>query len=321
MNLKTYSRLIETRLTKSVLTIKPLSLQRPIAHVVEAGGKRLRPIIALLACEAAGGKAHDALDAAVAVELLHTFTLVHDDIMDNAALRRGRATVHTKWDSHTAILAGDTIAALAMQSMVKRSHSRMADITAIFSKAFVDVCVGQAVDRELEHSRTVDMPSYLKMIGLKTAAMFSASAAIGGCIGSGNAKRVRALTTFGRELGMAFQIRDDALDVAADPKHFGKDAGGDIREGKKAFLFVAARSVVRTKNDRALLNKYAKNKGLRGDDVTRVFELYHRGALQLAERAIEARTKKAIGALHMLPLSAARATLEELAITMTSRTF
>ena len=321
MNLRTSARLIETRLVKSVMTINPLSLQRPIAHVVEAGGKRLRPIIVLLACEAAGGKALDALDAAVSVELLHTFTLVHDDIMDNAALRRGRATVHTQWDSHTAILAGDTIAALAMQSLVKRGHPRMAGITTIFSKAFVDVCVGQAIDRELEHSKNVDMPSYLHMIDLKTAAMFSASAAIGGCIGSAVAKRTKALATFGRELGLAFQIRDDALDVTADPKHFGKDAGGDIREGKKAFLFVAARSIARTNNDRALLDKYAKNKGLHGSDVAKIFELYQRGALQLAERAIAARTRKAITALHTLPLSAARGALEKLALSMTSRTY
>lgn len=317
-----YRKKIEARMAAVVRTISPAALRTPIAHVVHAGGKRLRPLIAMLACEAAGGRADDALDAAVAIELLHTFTLVHDDIMDNAALRRGRATVHTRWDANTAILAGDTIAALAAESLARPNHSRTAAIARQYSRAFVDVCVGQALDKELEQANGATMPTYLRMIDMKTAALFSAAAAMGGITGTASGARVKALERFGRELGLAFQIRDDALDVGADPAKFGKDAGSDIREGKKTFLFVAARGAARGARDAALLKKYIARQGLRGADARRLCTLYVRcGALTRAEHAIDLHTGRALRAVQTLPASAARTRLEMLARAMTGRMY
>lgn len=318
----TYRARIEARLRAATRGIGPATLRAPMAHVVDAGGKRLRPLITMLACGAAGGTPLSALDASVAVELLHTFTLVHDDIMDNAGLRRGLATVHTKWDANTAILSGDTIAAVALESLARRGHPRTPAITQRFARAFVQVCEGQALDKELEIARTVTMPAYLEMIGLKTAAMFAMSAAVGGVIGSPSVERARALERFGWELGMAFQIRDDALDVGADLKKFGKDAGGDIREGKKTFLFVAGIDAAKTPADRALINKYISHQGLRGADVARLRDFYHRaGVMARAERAIDLHTKRALAALHTLPASVAQTRLEAMARALTGRTY
>jgi geranylgeranyl diphosphate synthase type II len=276
----------------------------------------------MLACEAAGGSAVDALDAAVAMELLHTFTLVHDDIMDNASLRRGRATVHTRWDSNTAILAGDTIAALGSASLVRNDHPRSARIGRLYAEAFVDVCKGQALDKIFESRTRVSMHEYVNMIGLKTAALFSMAAAIGGTIASPNKKRTDALQRFGRELGLAFQIQDDALDIGADLKKFGKDHGSDIREGKKTFLYVAACDKSTSADAKALLRAYVVKRGLRGAQVTQLRALYlEGGALAAADTQIRARTRRAITALHTLPSSPARDVLTQLAFALTGRTY
>jgi len=326
--LKSHRKRIERGIIGLIRTIESPSLRNPIAHIVQAGGKRIRPIITLLACEAAGEQATEALHAAIAVELLHTFTLVHDDIMDNATMRRGLQTVHTKWDSNVAILAGDTIAALAALSLSRLHSSRLQRIQSLFAEAFVEVCNGQAMDKEMEtrHARvkTATMKEYFTMIEKKTAALFSMSAAIGGCIGSPVNRRIDALAKFGKEIGVAFQIRDDTLDIAADKHKFGKDSGGDIREGKKTFLYVtaAATRTKMSKADTSLIAKYATQKGLRGKDVPAMAELYIRsGAAADAEEEISKRTDRAIRQLDALPRSEAREHLKSVAMLLTARTF
>ncbi|HET7152431.1 MAG TPA: polyprenyl synthetase family protein, partial [Candidatus Kapabacteria bacterium] len=304
--IKEYQKKIDRVIATLMQGVSSRSLRTPISHVVDAGGKRIRPLITMLACESAGGNANDALNAAVAVELLHTFTLVHDDIMDNAALRRGLQTVHTKWDANVAILAGDTIAALAMQALADTRSPRLGLIEQFFAEAFVEVCDGQAMDKDLEAGTTADRKKYFTMIEKKTAAMVSMSAAVGGCIGSGDPQRINALARFGKLIGVAFQIRDDALDITADKKKFGKEMGSDIREGKKTYLLVTAATAARKAEHKVLIKKYISQKGLQGSDVNKMAAVYRdSGALALAEQEIHTITADALEAVDTLPASEA----------------
>jgi geranylgeranyl diphosphate synthase type II len=320
--IKEYQEKIDRDIAALTQEISSRSLRDPISHIVRAGGKRIRPLITMLACEAAGGKARDAIHAAVAVELLHTFTLVHDDIMDNAALRRGLQTVHTKWDANVAILAGDTIAALALESLARTRSPRARQLEEYFAEAFVEVCDGQAMDKDLEAGTTADRKKYFTMIEKKTAAMISASAAIGGAIGSADIRRVNALSRFGKLLGIAFQIRDDALDIVADKKKFGKEMGSDIREGKKSYLLVTAARTARKPEHKALIKKYISQKGLQGADINRMAALYiQTGATAHAEQEIHELTTNALGELDILPKSDAQKHLRAIAAMLTERTF
>jgi len=194
----------------------------------------------MISCEAVGGNPADALHAAAAMELLHNFTLVHDDIMDHASLRRNRATVHERWDTNTAILAGDEMIALAYRTLLQTKSSRVRDIARVFTEAFVEVCEGQGIDKEFECRNAVTMNEYITMIKKKTARVISAAAEIGGYAGGGSAAQIRALRNYGEQIGIAFQMNDDLLDIMGDSATIGKSIGGDIAEGKKTFLLMHA---------------------------------------------------------------------------------
>ncbi len=312
---------IEGRLDTLVNSIRPATIRTPVAHVVEGGGKRIRPFITLMACEAVGGHPSRALDAAAAVELLHTFTLVHDDIMDNAPLRRGRATVHTRWDVNTAVLAGDTIAALAAKALA-RAGGDLHHALARYAGAFVAVCEGQALDKEYEGAASITERQYLAMIELKTAAIIDMAAAVGACVANTPPRTVKALSKFGRNLGMAFQIHDDLLDITGDPRTIGKSLAGDIREGKKSFLFIAARARAKSAADTKLLTRYARERGFQSPrDIAALIECYKRlGVPELAAATSAEYTGAALKMLDRLSVSVARNTLESLAQWLMTRT-
>ena len=226
---------IELRLLE-LIPESPRSLYDPIRYAFESGGKRLRPVLTYLSSLA--DPKSDWLPAACAVELLHNFTLVHDDIMDNAAWRRGRKTLHTIFDVNTAILSGDAIIALAEESLSSGRYEFGAEMMSEFAFGFRSVCEGQAYDKEFESRNDVTAEDYIRMIDLKSAKMLELAAVLGAYSAKG--ENVEEVREFAHHTGIAFQIRDDLLDLVADEASFGKTKGGDISEGKRTYLFVTA---------------------------------------------------------------------------------
>lgn len=218
----------------------PETLYAPVDYAMEAGGKRLRPVLMLMAADAFGDDPERALAPAVGIELFHNFTLLHDDVMDNSDTRRGRPSVMAKWDINTAILSGDTMLTLATRKIAEVEDKLLRNVLDRFNAMALEVYEGQRLDMDFERMDTVDPESYLEMIRKKTGALLGCSAAIGALIGGASEKDAEALYQFGMMLGVAFQIEDDRLDTFGDPAVFGKPIGGDIRNNKQTFLMVSA---------------------------------------------------------------------------------
>jgi geranylgeranyl diphosphate synthase, type II len=216
----------------------PYSLYDPLNYIMQGGGKRIRPLMVLFCCEAFGGSVEDSIDAAVAIEILHNFTLVHDDIMDNADTRRGKQTIHKKWSVNEAILVGDELIGLSYRSLLKTKSQRVGEIVKAFTDGVIEVCEGQALDKEYETSDDVTLDDYVIMIRKKTAELLKTSAIIGSLIADANSEQLNTITNYSQFLGLAFQVQDDLLDVVANEKKFGKKIGGDILEKKKTYLYL-----------------------------------------------------------------------------------
>ncbi len=270
-----YRSLIDLKLKQSIRKNEPVTLYDPMRYVLSASGKRIRPLLILLACEAVGGTTNQALNAAVAIEVLHNFTLVHDDIMDHAPSRRGRATVHIRWDANTAILVGDELVALAYRELLRTKSRAIAQVADVFTEGVVEVCEGQSFDKEFESLNDVSLNDYLLMISKKTGKLFSVSSEIGALIGGGTDREIRALRAYGKSIGRAFQIQDDLLDIVADEKEFGKKIGGDILEGKKTFLLIQAYERATGKDKRTLRTIFDK-KGITSKHIPVIKEIYER---------------------------------------------
>ena len=220
------------------LSSSPAELYEPICYMLSLGGKRIRPLFVLLACDLFGGKSEDAIPSALAVELFHNFTLVHDDIMDNAPLRRNQPTVHKKWNSSTAILSGDVVMVKAFQLLSE--SPRFEQVFPVFSEMAVKVCEGQQFDLNYEAVNKISVTQYFKMIELKTAVLFAASMKMGALTARAKANDSENMYEFGKNIGMAFQLQDDLLDVYGEEGKFGKQKGGDIISNKKTFLLLKA---------------------------------------------------------------------------------
>jgi geranylgeranyl diphosphate synthase type II len=278
----------------------PGSLYEPANYILAAGGKRIRPVLVLCACEAVGGKREDAVHAAAGLEILHNFTLVHDDIMDNAAARRGRPTVHTKWDANVAILAGDVLLGLAYRALLQSNTTSIHELSSIFTEGVVEVCEGQAYDKEFETRKRVTLDEYLLMIRKKTGTMVAVAMEVGAILGNGSAGERAALKSYGELVGEAFQVQDDLLDVVADEKQFGKTIGGDIVEGKKTFLLITALQRAKGEEKR-LLQKLIQEGGVSRGKVDRVRRIFvSTGAVEAAEVQIANDIAKAKEHLNVL---------------------
>ncbi len=300
---------------------RPRSLYQPMDYVLAGGGKRIRPVLLMVACEVVGGKAEAAVHAGAAIEILHNFTLVHDDIMDNADARRGRKTVHKKWDANVAILAGDALLALAYRVLLRTESPRLKQITQTFTEGVLEVCEGQAYDKEFEGRRRVSLDDYLLMIQKKTGRMVTASTEIGALIGNGTDKELDALHRYGELIGRAFQIQDDLLDIIGDEKQFGKTIGGDVREGKKTFLLLEALRRSRGK-DRQALEEVIVHKGVARSKVPRIRAIYEStGAIDAALHRIEADTADAKRQLQRLQSSDATSMLQWFSDMLLNRKF
>ncbi|MGE4541498.1 MAG: polyprenyl synthetase family protein [Bacteroidales bacterium] len=247
---------INTLISSQKFNGNPPALYAPIAYIMEQGGKRLRPLLTLMACDLFEGNIPDALYPALAVEMFHNFTLVHDDIMDKAPLRRGKETVYKKWNADIAILSGDTMFAMAYQYTLKTKTQLVPSILQVFSKAAIEVCEGQQLDMDFEKQEEVSIAEYLNMIRLKTAVLLGASLEIGAVVAQASPRQVKAIYDFGIALGMAFQLKDDLLDVYGTQADFGKVSGGDIASNKKTYLLLKALQLADDQTRKSLKSLY-----------------------------------------------------------------
>ena len=232
----------------------PQNLYNPVSYFLALEGKRIRPILPLLSCDLFNGNYKDSLDAALAVEVFHNFSLVHDDIMDEAPLRRGNQTVHQKWDLSTAILSGDVMLILAYQLFENYNKNIFVALAKLFSKTAVEVCEGQQLDIDFSKLNDINSAKYLNMIELKTAVLIGASMKMGAIVAKATDNEQENIYEFGKNLGIAFQIQDDFLDTFGDEKKFGKVIGGDIIENKKTLLYVKSMEIF-TEEDKTKLTK------------------------------------------------------------------
>lgn len=229
---------------KSIATLdfpdEPQNLYNPIKYLMSAGGKRIRPVLTLSSCNMFSESIDKAIYPALAIEVFHNFTLVHDDIMDNASMRRGKETIHKKWNKNTAILSGDAMTIIAYQLLAKTSNKYLQQILDVFNSFSLGICEGQQYDMDFENQKRVSQEEYTKMIELKTAVLLKGALQIGAIIGDANTKDIDNIGRFGLNIGVAFQLQDDLLDVYGDPAVFGKNEGGDIVANKKTILTIKA---------------------------------------------------------------------------------
>jgi geranylgeranyl diphosphate synthase type II len=238
-----YISVIESELKKTLVIKDPKELYTPIKYSLELGGKRIRPALLMLANDLFNGKDENAINAALAIEVFHNFTLLHDDIMDDAPLRRGNATVYKKWGGNIAILAGDVMFVNSLQFLTKCDPNKLPEILTLFNITAVEVCEGQQYDMNFETLQNVSIDDYLKMIELKTAVLLAASLKIGAVLANTSEENANHIYEFGRNLGIAFQLMDDILDLYGDPEKFGKQIGGDIIANKKTYLLLKAQEL------------------------------------------------------------------------------
>ncbi len=291
---------INAILQGTVRNRKPSSLYIPAAYIINSEGKRIRPFLVLLSAGAVGGNFSQVYNAAVAVELLHDFTLVHDDIMDNAEKRRGKLTLHKKYNKNTAILVGDSLLSVAYEYLLKDCNGYSKSIISSFTNGLIEVCEGQILDTDYETRKNVSLSEYLFMIKKKTASMVKMCCEIGATLGGGKEKEIKGIANYGLNIGIAFQVQDDLLDIIADENKFGKRIGSDLIEGKKTYLFIKALEKARGE-DRKLLNKVVDNKGIRINQVKKYKELYERlEVIADARKIINYYTKKALNSLNVI---------------------
>jgi len=288
-------------------TSEPAELYEPISYLMQLGGKRMRPVLVLISTELFGADVLKALDAAIGIELFHNFTLMHDDIMDKAPLRRGNPTVHVKWNESAAILSGDVMFVEAYKLMIKVEDSILRDVLDIFSDTASGVCQGQQADMNFEKRDHVSLDEYIEMIRLKTAVLLAGSMQIGALIGGAEKEQAHLLYEFGENLGLAFQLQDDILDVYGDPEKFGKQVGGDILADKKTFLLIKARELA--KGETAVeLDKWLNNSNVIPENkVNAITAIYNSiGVRKLAEAEMENYVLKALNALDKIAVDNSR---------------
>ena len=282
----------------------PKNLYEPIDYILGLGGKRMRPVLTLLAAEVFDADYKDALSAAMAVEVFHNFSLVHDDIMDDAPLRRGQQTVHERWNINTGILSGDAMLILAYQYFEQYEPAVFRDLAKLFSKTALEVCEGQQWDVDFETRTDVTIPEYLKMIEYKTAVLVAAAMKMGAIIANTSADNANLIYDFGLHLGLAFQLQDDYLDAFGDPETFGKQVGGDIIENKKTYLYLKALEFSTPEKASELEKLFGLQLEDNSEKIETVKTVFNEsGASKATREAIEWYTFKAFETLEKLTIS------------------
>ena len=283
---------------------EPKNLYEPIDYILQLGGKRIRPVLTLMAADIFSSDYKKAMPAALAVEVFHNFTLIHDDIMDDAPLRRGKATVHEKWNINTGILSGDAMLILAYQYFENYEPIVFQKLAKLFSKTALEVCDGQQLDVDFETKNDVTITDYIHMIRLKTSVLVAAALKMGAIVAETNEENANLIYDFGLNLGLAFQLQDDYLDTFGDSETFGKQVGGDIIENKKTFLFLKCLEVANEADKKKLLHFYNRkldDNSFKIEEVTRIFDL--NDIPLLIKDKIEYYTDKAFDTLTKMDIS------------------
>jgi len=283
---------------------EPKNLYEPITYILGLGGKRLRPVLTLMTADIFSGDYKKSLNAALSIEVFHNFSLVHDDIMDDAPLRRGQTTVHEKWDVNRGILSGDAMLIMAYQLFENYEPNTFQDLAKLFSKTALEVCEGQQYDVDFETRNDVTIPEYLKMIEYKTAVLVGAAMKMGAIVAQASKEDQSNIYEFGRNLGIAFQLQDDYLDAFGDPKTFGKQVGGDIIENKKTYLYLKAFEFS-IESDKEVLSQLfsSDSEDINAKILTAKQYFVESGSAEATKEAIQAYTKKAFSVLESLNVS------------------
>lgn len=293
---------------------EPKGLYEPIGYTLAAGGKRVRPRLAILAAQLFGGKVEDVLPAALALEVFHNFTLLHDDVMDKAQVRRGRPTVHVKWNENTAILSGDQMMIEAYKLLSQVPEKKLAKTLRLFNKMATEICEGQQYDVDFESRDDVTIPEYMEMIRLKTSVLLATALQIGAYIGYANDEQQKKIYEYGIHVGLAFQIQDDMLDCYGDEATFGKAIGGDIAENKKTYLWLTAAA-------KGAKDELAMRIESREERFKRVMAVYKRLRVKAAaQKEIAKQTDAALACLEDLPQNEYTKQLRDLARKLADRT-
>ncbi len=299
-----YQDFFVSYLENKMIIKEPENLYNPIEYILSLGGKRIRPILTLMTAEIFDANYNKALPAAMAVEVFHNFSLVHDDIMDDAPLRRGQQTVHEKWNINTGILSGDAMLILAYQYFEQYEPVIFRDLAKLFSKTALEVCEGQQWDVDFENRDDVTIPDYLKMIEYKTAVLVAAAMKMGAIIAETTKENADLIYEFGLCLGMAFQLQDDYLDAFGNPETFGKQLGGDIIENKKTFIYLKAIEFSSAIQSQQLKHLFSIQPNDNMDKIKAVKEIFNEsGATATTQKAIEEYTFKAFETLDKMNIS------------------
>ena len=283
---------------------EPKNLYEPIDYIIKLGGKRIRPVLTLMAADIFSGGYQKAMPAALAVEVFHNFTLIHDDIMDDAPLRRGKETVHEKWNVNTGILSGDAMLILAYQYFENYEPIVFQKLAKLFSKTALEVCDGQQLDVDFETRNDVTINEYINMIRLKTSVLVAAALKMGAIVAETTEENANLIYDFGLNLGLAFQLQDDYLDTFGDPETFGKQVGGDIIENKKTYLYLKSLEVANEVDKRKLqffYNQKLKDNSIKIAEITRIFEV--NDIPDLIKEQIKNYTDKAFRTLSAMNIS------------------
>lgn len=314
--LKKYSESIDKEIEASLSTIDPIKLCEASDHLIKAGGKKIRPSLVVLSCEAVGGKSEDALKTAASMELIHTFSLIHDDIMDKDEMRRGKPSVHMLWGEPMAILAGDTLFSKAFETILDTDvesipPKRVVDALRTVVDSCIKICEGQALDIGFEGKLDVKEDEYMNMIYKKTAALIAASTKAGTILGGGNEEQIEALAEYGRLIGLAFQIQDDYLDVVSEEEDIGKPVGSDIVEGKMTLMVVHALANASKDDKERLISILKANNEDLVEDAIAIFNKY--GSIEYTRNIALRNVKTAKELLNVLEESEAKESLKLLA--------
>lgn len=303
MNLEDFKQEFLSFLNEKIQVKEPVNLYKPIEYILEIGGKRLRPILALMVCDLFGEDYKKALDVALAIEVFHNFTLVHDDIMDSAPIRRGKKTVHKKWDENTGILSGDAMLIMAYQCVENYEPNLFKKLMLLFSKTALEVCEGQQWDIDFETRNDVTINEYIKMITNKTSVLIGAAMQMGAMVSNASGKETEVIYNFGLNLGLAFQLQDDYLDTFGNAETFGKQIGGDIIENKKTYLYLKAVEICDENVKKELFTLY-NSQDIDGCKVQKVTSIFKDNNIDnLIKNEIQNYTEKAFKYLDDLSIS------------------
>jgi geranylgeranyl diphosphate synthase, type II len=299
-----YQEFVTSHFNSLVVSKEPINLYEPIQYILSLGGKRIRPVLTLMASEIFDCNYTKAMQAATAVEVFHNFSLIHDDIMDDAPLRRGKVTVHEKWNINTGILSGDAMLILAYQHFEKYEPKIFRELAKLFSQTALEVCEGQQYDVDFETRDDVTIPEYLKMIEYKTAVLVGAAMKMGAIVAETSQENANLIYEFGLNLGIAFQLQDDFLDAFGNPETFGKQIGGDIIENKKTFLYLKALEFGNHDNKEQLMHLFSIQPKDNSDKIETVKTIFNEtGASKATQDAIKKYTQKAFDTLKNMDIS------------------